>query len=125
MNIVFKCYHEALPTETGNQIAEKVRAYNLTYDDNRPLMRRILEFPYILRRLLRYIMSGQFLIFFLRNIYFIRLVFGAIFYLILPIDLLPEGVVGFIGYIDDLLLIVLFASYIVSVVGVQYIRQHH
>lgn len=88
-------------------------------------MRRILEFPYILRRILRYIMSGQFLIFFLRNIYFIRLVFGAIFYLILPIDLLPEGVVGFIGYIDDLLLILLFASYIVSVVGVQYIRQHH
>ena len=95
------------------------------YDDSRPLLRRILEFPYILKRLVRQIFSVHFLGFFLRNVYFMRLIFMAVFYLILPFDFLPESVVGVVGFIDDLLIFMILASYVVTIVAVQYYRAHH
>ena len=49
----------------------------------------------------------------------------ALFYLILPFDLLPENFVGIVGLIDDLLIFFFLASYIVGIVAIQYYRSHH
>ena len=54
-----------------------------------------------------------------------RLIFMAVFYLILPFDFLPESVVGVVGFIDDLLIFMILASYVVTIVAVQYYRAHH
>jgi uncharacterized membrane protein YkvA (DUF1232 family) len=49
----------------------------------------------------------------------------GLFYLILPIDILPESLVGVIGLIDDIFIFILLTSYIVTIVAVQYYRAHH
>lgn len=111
-----------MPSDLGIVISNKIKNYNLMFDDNRPLLRKILEFPYIMKRLLSYIFSMRFLVFFLRNIYFIRLIFILGFYVISPLDILPESVMGVIGFIDDLLIILIVTSYVVTMVALQYYR---
>lgn len=36
--------------------------------------------------------------------YFFKVVMAALFYLILPIDLVPEKIFGLVGFIDDLII---------------------
>ena len=49
---------------------------------------------------------------------------GAIAYFISPIDLLPEGIIGPIGYLDDLALAALVLNSLLSSVDEEVLRRH-
>ncbi len=49
----------------------------------------------------------------------------VIFYLILPIDILPESLMGAIGFIDDIFIALILASYVITIVGIQFYRANH
>lgn len=99
-----------------------MREYNIRFDDNRSIIRTIIELPYVLQRLGRFMMSGQFIIYFLRSIHIIRLVIVVVAYLLNPFDLLPENVLGIIGYLDDILLAIFFLVLFISIAALQYMR---
>lgn len=67
----------------------------------------------------------NFLIFFLRNLQIARWVFIIIVYILLPFDLIPEHIVGILGYIDDFLLILFVITFLMTVAALQYHRMHN
>ena len=89
----------------------RIRQYNMRYDDNRPFLRRVVEFPHILRRLRHMILTPRFLIAFFRSIFFLRFFMIGLFYLLLPFDIMPERLLGFVGLIDDLLIGSIFIGF--------------
>ena len=101
--IMIKSFNDEEGTaEQRHRIQLQIDEYNRRFDDNRPLIRRLLELPNLIRLLKRYIFNLRFLVLFIRSLYFLRLVFFIIFYVLLPFDFIPENVFGFIGYLDDL-----------------------
>ena len=68
----------------------------------------------------RFIFSWQFVVFFLRSFHLIRLVVICLVYLIMPLDLFPEGVVGLAGYIDDILLTIFFLVLFISIAAIPF-----
>lgn len=99
-----------------------MREYNVRFDDNRTIIRTILELPYVLQRLARFIFSWQFVLYFLRSFHIIRLVVICVVYLLMPLDLLPESVMGIVGYLDDILLSIFFFVLFISIAAIQFMR---
>lgn len=99
-----------------------MREYNVRFDDNRTIIRTILELPYVLQRLARFIFSWQFVLYFLRSFHIIRLVVICVVYLLMPLDLLPESVMGIVGYLDDILLSIFFLVLFISIAAIQFMR---
>ena len=95
---------------------------DVLFDDNRPFLRRLSELPYVWRRIRGHLLRPQFLVFFLRSVHLVRLVMIILVYLIIPLDLIPERILGFIGYIDDLLVSILILTFFLSVGAIQYHR---
>mmetsp|Transcript_11865 Transcript_11865/g.13410 ORF Transcript_11865/g.13410 Transcript_11865/m.13410 type:complete len:107 (+) Transcript_11865:284-604(+) len=79
-------------------LSKKIRRYNKKYVDKRSLVTILKEMPFLLKKWLRYISNFRNLI---NNkteiIYFVF----SLLYLISPIDLLPEAILGVIGLLDD------------------------
>jgi uncharacterized membrane protein YkvA (DUF1232 family) len=40
----------------------------------------------------------------------------------MPFDIIPERIVGIIGYIDDILVTLLIVSFFVAIAAIQYLR---
>jgi uncharacterized membrane protein YkvA (DUF1232 family) len=47
-----------------------------------------------------------------------------VLYVLLPFDLLPEKVLGFIGFIDDILFILYITLFMMTLVGLRYYQEH-
>ena len=97
----------------------------MRFDDNRSILRRIIELPYVLLNMRRYIFSTQFLVYFLRSVQIVRMLFIIIVYLLLPFDLIPENVVGIIGYIDDFLIAILILGLFVAFIAAEFMRNRN
>lgn len=119
MSVLFRLFEHSPDTE---EIEQKMRDYNIRFDDNRSIVRTIIELPYVLQRLGRFIMSGQFLLYFLRSFHIIRLVVIVVVYLLMPLDILPESVLGIVGYLDDILLAIFFLVFFISIAALQFMR---
>lgn len=50
--------------------------------------------------------TPHFWILFVQSIYFFRIVLLILVYFILPLDLIPEKLFGFIGFLDDIFVLV-------------------
>lgn len=86
---IFKIFVEREPAEQIDPLIEQIRNYNRLFDDNRPLLRRVIELPYVLQRIRMYIFRIDFVIFFLRSVHVIRMLFLIIGYILIPFDLIP------------------------------------
>lgn len=84
----------------------------------------IKEFPYVMKKLWKKFFQVAFLSYFLRTVQITRWTFIIIFYLLLPLDLIPEKMVGVIGYIDDFLLILFFVSFVMTIAAIRHHRIH-
>jgi uncharacterized membrane protein YkvA (DUF1232 family) len=60
--------------------------------------------------------------FFIRSIHLLRMFMLIIAYILMPFDLIPESVLGVMGYIDDFLLALMIICFFVAVAAVQYVR---
>ncbi|XP_062510176.1 E3 ubiquitin-protein ligase RNF170-like [Corticium candelabrum] len=98
-------------TEELQSIQSQVSNYNRRYSGQpRPLLDYLYDMPTLIRHLGRELFSVSGLVWMV----WVRIVmclFAAIIYFILPVDLLPEAVFGLLGYLDDILVILLLAIY--------------
>lgn len=75
---------------------------------------QLLDYLYDMPTLIRHLGRELFSVSGLVWMVWVRIVmclFAAIIYFILPVDLLPEAVFGLLGYLDDILVILLLAIY--------------
>lgn len=122
---MFKAFdHNSLPAETRYLMENKIREYNSRFDDNRPLIRRIMEFPYVLMRMRRHLSDPRFWILFIRSLQFFRVVIIGIFYFLLPFDLIPERLFGIVGFFDDFFMILTLICIGLALFAPLFIRAH-
>lgn len=83
----------------------KIDRYNRYFGaQSNGLMQRLQDLPFLLRRLFREIMDPQrSLPFMIRARVYLALSASAL-YIISPVDLIPEGILGLIGLLDDFLI---------------------
>ncbi|XP_020680818.1 E3 ubiquitin-protein ligase RNF170-like isoform X1 [Dendrobium catenatum] len=106
-----------IPTETSqsqrhepaaSQILENIEKYNRSFGGgSHSIMQRLRDLPFFTRRLLRELMDPQRS---LPLVFRARMIFAivpTILYVLSPIDILPEGVFGLVGFIDDLLILLI------------------
>ncbi|VVA92199.1 unnamed protein product [Arabis nemorensis] len=90
---------------TVSVVLRDVETYNRVFGgQSNDLVQRMRDLPFLLPRLLREMMDPQrTLPLVIRARVYIALILSAV-YIISPIDIIPEGVLGVIGLLDDLLI---------------------
>ncbi|XP_052189187.1 uncharacterized protein LOC127799307 [Diospyros lotus] len=91
-----------------SQVAEtlgNIERYNRYFGERaNGLIQRLQDLPFLLRRLLREIMDPQrSLPLFIRARVYLAMLVSAI-YILSPVDIIPEGILGIIGLFDDALI---------------------
>lgn len=89
-----------------SEILQKVETYNRLFGErSNGLVQRMQDLPFLLRRLLRDIMDPQrSLPLVIRARVYLAAMLSAI-YVLSPVDIIPEGVLGIIGLLDDLIIL--------------------
>ncbi|KAK7322368.1 hypothetical protein VNO77_25747 [Canavalia gladiata] len=96
-------------------ILSTVHAYNRFFG-GRPttIVQRIQDLPFLLRRLLREFSDPhRSLPLVIRTRLYITMILSAV-YIFSPIDIIPEGILGIVGLLDDLLIVVIFFLHIAA-----------
>lgn len=96
----------------AQEILQEVLSYNRRFSGQpRSLMDRIMDLPTLLRHAFREMFSvgGLFRMFRIR---IVLCLLGALFYLVSPLDIIPEALFGILGFMDDLFVIFLLLIYI-------------
>ncbi|XP_026098748.1 E3 ubiquitin-protein ligase RNF170-like [Carassius auratus] len=119
VTLLFPLFHDtehSAPTQDGQvepaQILRDIHDYNRRFSGQpRSLLDRLLDVPTLLRHAFREMFSvgGLFWMFRIR---ILLCVLGALTYLASPLDFIPEGVVGLLGFMDDFFVILLLFIYI-------------
>lgn len=68
--------------------------------------------------------SPQFFVYFIRSVHLLRMFFFVIVYILMPFDLIPESVMGVIGYVDDILLTFFIIVVFISIAALQFMRSN-
>jgi len=83
----------------------RLQEYNQRFSNEpRTIFQMIRDTPTLLRRLWRDMTHGR-LLFIIRNVRFLLLFMAIIFYILSPLDIVPEGVIGMVGLLDDILVV--------------------
>ncbi|KAF2297311.1 hypothetical protein GH714_021224 [Hevea brasiliensis] len=87
------------------EILQKVQAYNRLFGGQTSgLIQRMQDLPFLLRRLVQEMMDPQrSLPLVIRARVYIAMILSAI-YILSPVDIIPEGILGIFGLLDDLLI---------------------
>ncbi|XP_031405490.1 E3 ubiquitin-protein ligase RNF170-like isoform X2 [Punica granatum] len=96
-------------------ILRKVETYNRRFGgrDN-GLIQRMQDLPFFLRRLLRELMDPQrSLPLFIRARVYLAMILSAI-YILSPVDFIPEAILGIIGYLDDLIILLVCVLHVAA-----------
>nr|BAC03534.1 unnamed protein product [Homo sapiens] len=94
------------------RLHQDINDYNRRFSGQpRSIMERIMDLPTLLRHAFREMFSvgGLFWMFRIR---IILCLMGAFFYLISPLDFVPEALFGILGFLDDFFVIFLLLIYI-------------
>ncbi|XP_077108263.1 E3 ubiquitin-protein ligase RNF170 [Ranitomeya variabilis] len=103
---------QASEEQDAQEILQEVNSYNRRFSGQpRSLMDRIMDLPTLLRHAFREMFSvgGLFRMFRIR---IVLCLLGALFYLVSPLDIIPEALFGILGFMDDLFVIFLLLIYI-------------
>eukprot|EP00252_Welwitschia_mirabilis_P005661 TRINITY_DN16178_c0_g1_i1.p1 TRINITY_DN16178_c0_g1~~TRINITY_DN16178_c0_g1_i1.p1 ORF type:complete len:270 (+),score=20.57 TRINITY_DN16178_c0_g1_i1:227-1036(+) len=114
-----------IPSESGmlhqhdldaDSILQRIRRYNRMFGEGSVgLVQRLQDMPLLLRRLLRELMDPQrALPLVIRARVMISLALSAV-YVFSPLDILPEGILGIVGLLDDVLVVLLVFFYIATI----------
>ena len=101
----------------------QIRDYNSKFGDDRSIKRTIIELPFVLTRIVDHIFSFKFLLYFIKNTIFLKVVLAAIVYFMLPLDFFPSSYFGLFGYIDNLAVIIAVGLFAIGRVGLSFLRQ--
>lgn len=91
-----------------SEILGKVETYNRLFGAHtNGLIQRVRDLPFLLRRLLREMMDPQrSLPLVIRARVFLAMI-GSFLYVLSPVDLIPEGILGIVGLMDDFIIILI------------------
>ncbi|WJX30397.1 RING-type E3 ubiquitin transferase [Trifolium repens] len=118
-----------VPTNNNNnddpQTMSEIQTYNRVFgqQSNAPITQRILDLPFLLRRLFRdFVNPNTSLPLVIRARVFITMILSVI-YIFSPIDIIPEGILGIIGLLDDVLIALIFFLHVAALYrSVLYLR---
>ena len=96
--------------------------YNNKFSDDRSFYRKFTEFPYVLRAASDRLLTIGFIKYFFGTALLLRMFVAMIVYLVSPLDLLPEILLGPAGYFDDFWFFVIVFLYTVANSVVGYVR---
>ncbi|KAL2344782.1 hypothetical protein Fmac_006067 [Flemingia macrophylla] len=90
------------------QILSKIHAYNRFFGGQpTSLLQRMQDLPFLLQRLLREVLDPQrSLPLVIRARVFVAMI-ASVVYIFSPIDIIPEGILGIVGLLDDLLILLI------------------
>ncbi|CAN6998245.1 unnamed protein product [Brassica oleracea var. botrytis] len=100
---------------TVAEVLRNLETYNRLFGGGSiSLVQRMQDLPFLLQRLLWEMMDPQrtFLLIIKARVY-IAMILSAI-YIISPIDIIPEGVLGIVGLLDDLLIVLICFLHVAS-----------
>ena len=99
-------------TEEARQTLSSIHAYNRRFSgEPRTLLENIQDAPVLFRHLLRELFSVGGLVFMFRARVLLYLILACI-YIISPLDLIPEAVTGFLGFFDDIIILLVVIVYV-------------
>ncbi|MED6205101.1 hypothetical protein PIB30_015012 [Stylosanthes scabra] len=93
--------------EVANAL-DKIQRYNRLFGEREGgLLQRLQDLPFLLRRLLRdFSDPRRSLPLVIRARVYIAMILSVV-YIISPIDIIPEGILGIVGLLDDLLIVLI------------------
>ncbi|XP_044539792.1 E3 ubiquitin-protein ligase RNF170-like [Gracilinanus agilis] len=112
VTLLFPVFAEDVHSGDSRRLHQDIHDYNRRFSGQpRSLMDRLMDLPTLLRHAFRELFSvgGLFWMFRIR---IVLCLVGAFFYLISPLDLVPEGLFGILGFLDDFFVIFLLLIYI-------------
>ncbi|KAI3460695.1 hypothetical protein Pfo_017358 [Paulownia fortunei] len=88
------------------EILQRIEIYNRLYGErSNGLFQRMQDLPFLLKRLLRDMLDPQrSLPLVIRARVYLAMIASAI-YVVSPVDIIPEGLLGIIGFVDDLIIV--------------------
>ncbi|THU59652.1 hypothetical protein C4D60_Mb07t04320 [Musa balbisiana] len=100
----------------ASRVLENIEKYNRNFGGgSSSLIQRLRDLPFFIRRLLREMMDPQrSLPFVLRVRVILAMALSAI-YVLSPVDIIPEGVFGFVGFLDDLIILLIVFLHLATV----------
>ncbi|XP_078170353.1 uncharacterized protein LOC144564620 isoform X2 [Carex rostrata] len=107
---------EHLANPRANEVLTNVEKYNGLFGGGpRSLMQRLQDLPFFIRRLFREMMDPQrSLPFIFRARMILAMALSAI-YVLSPVDIIPEGIFGIAGFLDDALILVVVFLHLAAV----------
>lgn len=112
VTLLLTVFGENDQSQDAISLHQDVNDYNRRFSGQpRSIMERIMDLPTLLRHAFREMFSvgGLFWMFRIR---IILCLMGAFFYLISPLDFVPEALFGILGFLDDFFVIFLLLIYI-------------
>ncbi|XP_065071376.1 E3 ubiquitin-protein ligase RNF170-like [Rhopilema esculentum] len=103
--------HEEPLSESAQQSLSRIRAYNLRFSgEPRTLFQYIQDFPVLFRHLMWELFSvdGLMTMFRIRILLYMSL---TVIYIISPLDLIPEAITGVLGFVDDIIILLVVLVY--------------
>ncbi|KAK1384313.1 E3 ubiquitin-protein ligase RNF170 [Heracleum sosnowskyi] len=124
-----------VPTESSSQqrhdpevseILGKVETYNRMFGQRSDgLIQRLQDLPFLLRRLLREMMDPQrSLPLVIRARVYLAMIISAI-YIVSPVDIIPEGVLGVVGLLDDFIIALICFLHVAALYSWQFFHIIH
>ncbi|CAL1529550.1 unnamed protein product [Lymnaea stagnalis] len=108
----FTSQEHALETDERLQVIDKVNQYNRRFSgEPRTIQEYLQDLPTLLRHAFQEFFSVGGLMWMFR-FRIVILVIAAFIYLVSPLDILPEGAFGLIGFLDDIFILLFIAVYI-------------
>ncbi|XP_022101702.1 E3 ubiquitin-protein ligase RNF170-like isoform X2 [Acanthaster planci] len=113
VTLLLPCFREVdHTTDDAQAVTREINNYNRRFSgEPRPLMDYIHDLPTLLRHAIRefFTLSGLVWMFRIRIIVCFC---AALLYFISPLDIIPEAVFGILGFLDDLLILLLLLIYV-------------
>ncbi|KAK9713692.1 hypothetical protein RND81_06G044900 [Saponaria officinalis] len=101
--------------EVGNIIA-RLESYNRLYGERSSgLIQRLRDLPFLLRRLLRDLLDPQRSLPLVIKARVYVAIFLSVIYLLCPVDIIPEGILGVIGLLDDLIILLICFLHVAAI----------
>ncbi|KAK1276402.1 hypothetical protein QJS04_geneDACA001840 [Acorus gramineus] len=100
----------------GSQVLENIEKYNRLFGGgSHSLFQRLQDLPFLIRRLLRELIDPQrSLPLVIRARVLFAMVLSAV-YVLSPIDILPEAVLGVVGFVDDFLVVLVVFLHLAAI----------
>ncbi|KAL7156172.1 hypothetical protein ABFS83_03G125100 [Erythranthe nasuta] len=107
------------------EVLQRIERYNRLYGEHsNGITQRMRDLPFLLRRLLRDMMDPQRSIpFVIRARVYLAMIVSFI-YVISPVDIIPEGLLGVFGLLDDLIIVLICFLHVAALYRAVLLTRH-